>query len=61
MDLVGQHEANTQKEVPTVVGASKYGTADNLAACVEQNSAPHLGLWADQAKSHRARARTVLT
>lgn len=56
MDLIEQHEANTQKEVHTVVGDSKYGTADNLAACVEQNIAPHLGLLADQAKSHSARA-----
>jgi hypothetical protein len=56
LELVEPHEANTQKEVHIVVGDSKYGTADNLAACVEKNRAPHLGLLADQAKRHRARA-----
>jgi transposase len=56
MDLVAQHETNTEQPVHIVVGDSKYGTADNLAACVEQNIAPHLGLLADQAKSHGARA-----
>ena len=56
MDLVEQHEANTQQKVETVVADSKYGTADNLAACVEKNIAPHLGLLADQSKQHSARA-----
>jgi transposase len=56
LDLIAQHEANTEQPVHTVVGDSKYGTADNLAACVEKNIAPHLGLLADQQKSHAARA-----
>ena len=56
MDLVAQHEENTEKKVTTVVGDSKYGTADNLAACVEKNIAPHLGVLADQQKSGTARA-----
>ena len=56
MDLVTQHEANTEKKVGTVVGDSKYGTADNLAACVARNIAPHLGVLADQQKSQTARA-----
>jgi transposase len=55
-DLIEQHEANTEKAVLTVVGDSKYGTADNLAACVEQNIAPHLGVLADQQKSGTERA-----
>ena len=56
LDLVTQHEANTEKKVGTVVGDSKYGTADNLAACVAQNIAPHLGVLADKQKSQTARA-----
>jgi transposase len=55
MDLVAQHQANTQKQVHTVVGDSKYGTAENLAACVGKNIAPHLGLLADKQKQHTAR------
>ncbi len=56
MDLVAQHEANTEKNVTVVVGDSKYGTSDNLAACVEKNIAPHLGVLADQQKSQTERA-----
>lgn len=55
MDLVQQHEANTQKQVETVVGDSKYGTADNLAACIAKNIAPHLGLLSDKSKQHSDR------
>ncbi len=54
-DLIEQHEKNTQKEVRTVVGDSKYGTADNFAACVEKNIAPHLGVLADQQRSQTER------
>lgn len=56
LDLIAQHEENTEKEVTTVVADSKYGTADNLAACVEKNIAPHLGVLADKQKSGTARA-----
>ena len=56
MDLIAQHHQNTRKEVTTVVGDSKYGTADNLAACVEKNIAPHLGVLADKQKSGTERA-----
>lgn len=49
--LVEQHQENTEKKVEAVVGDSKYGTADNLAGCVEQNIAPHLGVLADQQKT----------
>jgi hypothetical protein len=38
-----QHQCNSQQEVETVVGDSKYGTAENLAACVEAGLRPHLG------------------
>jgi transposase len=43
MDLVEQHQSNTRQKVETVVGDSKYGTAENLAACVEAGLVPHLG------------------
>jgi transposase len=43
MDLVEQHQGNTRQKVETVVGDSKYGTAENLAACVEAGLRPHLG------------------
>lgn len=56
MDLAEQHEANTRQTVATVVADSKYGTADNLAACVARNVAPHLGLLADKRKQPSARA-----
>ena len=56
LDLVAQNEAHTEKNVTVVVGDSKYGTADNLAACVEKNIAPHLGVLADKQKSQTERA-----
>ena len=55
MDLMEQHEANTEQKVETVVADSKYGTAQNLAACVEKNVAPHLGLLSDKSKQHSTR------
>ncbi len=55
MDLVQQHESHTLQQVETVVGDSKYGTAENLAACVEKNIAPHLGLLSDKSKQHSDR------
>ncbi|HEX9046854.1 MAG TPA: IS1182 family transposase [Verrucomicrobiae bacterium] len=55
IDLIEQHEANTEQKVETVVADSKYGTAENLAACVEKNVAPHLGLLSDKSKQHSAR------
>jgi len=55
MDLVQQHEGNTRQKVETVVGDSKYGTADNLVACIEKNIAPHLGLLSDKSKQHSDR------
>ena len=55
MDLIAQHEQNTQQTVATVVADSKYGTADNFAACIEKGIAPHLGVLADQQKNHSER------
>lgn len=55
MDLIEQHERNTQAQVQTVVGDGKYGTADNFAGCVDKGIAPHLGVLADQQKSQTER------
>jgi transposase len=55
MELIEQHEQNTQREAHTVVADSKYGTAENFAVCVEKNIAPHLGVLADKQKAHSAR------
>ena len=55
MALIAQHEQNTQQTVATVVADSKYGTADNFAACVDKGIAPHLGVMADKQKNHSER------
>ena len=44
VELIDQHEQNTQKPVHTVIGDSKYGTKENLVKCVQRNIAPHLGV-----------------
>jgi transposase len=49
-DLIAQHERNTEKKADTVVGDSKYGTAENLAACVAADIRPHLGVLEDKQK-----------
>lgn len=43
MDLVDQHEENTQQTVETVVADSQYGTADNFRACHERSITSHMG------------------
>jgi transposase len=43
MNLVQQHQTHTGATVATAVADSAYGTAENLAACVEAGIAPHLG------------------
>ena len=53
--LIDQHQQNTQQTVATAVADSKYGTADNFAACVEKGIAPHLGVLADKQKEHSDR------
>ena len=53
-DLIAQHEQNTDKQVDTVVGDSKYGTNQNLAACVEAGLRPHLGVLEDKQKRTKA-------
>ena len=53
-DLIAQHEHNTEKKVDTVVGDSKYGTSENLAACVAADIRPHLGVLEDKQKKTKA-------
>ena len=48
--LLEQHQAGT------VVGDSKYGTAENLAACVTAGIRPHLGVLEDKQKKPEGRA-----
>ncbi|HEV2665458.1 MAG TPA: IS1182 family transposase [Blastocatellia bacterium] len=50
-DLINQHEKNTEQKVTVVVADSKYGTADNLAGCVDKDIVPHLGVLADKQKT----------
>jgi len=54
--LIEQHEAHTDKKVDTVVGDSKYGTNENLAACVAAEIRPHLGVLEDKQKKPEGRA-----
>lgn len=48
--LIAQHEKNTDKDIDTIVGDSKYGTNENLANCVEAGLRPHLGVLEDTQK-----------
>ena len=43
MNLVQQHQTNTGTAATTAVADGAYGTAENLAACMEAGIAPHLG------------------
>ena len=43
MDLVQQHQTNTQCAVQTVVADHKYGTTENYVACQQQGIRTHLG------------------
>jgi len=40
--LIDTHEENTNKEVKTVVGDSKYGTVNNYLKCKDRDIKPHL-------------------
>lgn len=42
MDLVEQHEANTQIKVAAVIADKQYGTADNFRACYERGIRSHM-------------------
>jgi len=43
LDLIEQHESNTESKVEKVVGDHKYGTQDNLIACQQRGISTHLG------------------
>jgi transposase len=43
MDLVDQHEQNTQIAVKTVVADKQYGTAENFRACQRRGVRSHMG------------------
>lgn len=54
MDLVDQHERNTQTTVDTVVADKQYGTADNFRECYERGIRSHMGdMLAPQLKKGR--------
>jgi transposase len=54
MDLVDQHERNTQTTVDTVVADKQYGTADNFRECHERGIRSHMGdMLAPQLKKGR--------
>lgn len=54
MDLVEQHERNTQEVVVTVVADTQYGTADNFRICNERGICSHMGdMLAPQLKTGR--------
>jgi len=43
MEMIDQHEKNTEQTVQTVVADHKYGTAENFVACQQQGKRTHLG------------------
>ncbi len=54
MDLVDQHEHNTEQNVETVVADNQYGTAENFRACNERGIRSHMGdMLAPQLKKGR--------
>lgn len=54
LDLVDQHERNTETSVETVVADSQYGTAENFRACNERGIHSHMGdMLAPQLKKGR--------
>jgi transposase len=42
MDLVDQHERNTEEKAETVVADTKYGTTENYIACQQRGLVPHM-------------------
>jgi transposase len=43
MEMIGQHEKNTERAAQTVVADHKYGTTENFIACQQQGIKTHLG------------------
>jgi len=56
MELVDEHEANTDKRVETVVADTQYGTVDNFRACHQRGICSHMGdmLHRQRKKGRRA-------
>lgn len=56
MDLVEQHERNTDQAVETIVADSKYGTVENYVACQQVGITTHMGnVLAKQTHNPRCR------
>lgn len=53
MDLIEQHEANTESSVRTVVADHKYGTNENYVACQVRGITTHMGDAASKAHNGR--------
>jgi len=56
MDLVEEHEANTQGAVETVVADRQYGTAENFVACRERGIRTHMADFKASVKGTGSRA-----
>jgi hypothetical protein len=54
LDLVDQHEKNTDTKVEKVVGDHKYGTQENFVACQQRGISTHLGDAAKGQDHHQA-------
>lgn len=50
LQLIDQHEANTQSKVETAVADRKYGTAENYIACQERGIRTHMDSLMSQRK-----------
>lgn len=50
MELIDQHETNTQIEVETAVADRKYGTAENYIACQERGIRTHMDTFITRRK-----------
>src|ERR1700720_1188786 len=57
LNLIDQHEANTQSKVQTAVADHKYGTTQNYVACQGRGITTHMGDAAS--KAHNGRDRNI--
>jgi len=54
MDMVEQHERNTEQKAETVVADTKYGTAENYVACQQRGLATHMANVAGKQRHGRS-------
>jgi transposase len=54
MDLVDQHERNTEEKVGTVVADTKYGTAENYIVCQKRGLVTHMANVAGKLRHGRS-------